>query len=144
MVLLRPLTTDFSDSSFKFWSPFAKTIERKKKVEHGTPFGQTYGKNIFNLFEATRNATSISISTNVTSLGFSHTWMKFISEAGSNSPALKVDERTADLHYPVGPPYIATTRDMYNIVVRWAELVPKVYKAFPQLMSEMCMLARSE
>lgn len=46
MLLLRPLTTDFSDSSVKFWSPFSKKIERKKKVEHGVPFGQTYGTNL--------------------------------------------------------------------------------------------------
>jgi len=112
MLLLRPLTTDFSDgSSVKFWNPFAKAIERKKKVVHGTPFGQTYG--------------------------FSHTWMKFIKEAGPNSPALKVDERTADLHYQVGPPYIATVRDMHKIAVRWSNLVPSVHRAFPQLLSEM-------
>ncbi|KAL7551192.1 hypothetical protein ACHAWF_014388 [Thalassiosira exigua] len=111
MILLKPLTTDFSAESVKFWSPFKKTIERKKKVEHGTPFGQTYG--------------------------LSHKWMQFIEVAGPDSPALKVDERTADLHYQVGPPYIATALDMHKIVRRWAELVPGVFKAKPQLLSEM-------
>jgi len=43
MILLKPLTTDFSDSSVEFWQPFHNKIERKKKVEPGTPFGQTYG-----------------------------------------------------------------------------------------------------
>mmetsp|Transcript_33223 Transcript_33223/g.54288 ORF Transcript_33223/g.54288 Transcript_33223/m.54288 type:complete len:425 (+) Transcript_33223:3-1277(+) len=111
MILLQPLTTDFSDSSVKFWSPFHKKIERKKKVEHGTPFGQTYG--------------------------LSHNWMKFIELAGPDSLALKVDERTADLHYQVGAPYISTALDMHTIVRRWAELVPKIHKAKPELMSEM-------
>jgi len=111
MILLQPLTTDFSDSSVQFWSPFHKSIERKKKVGHGTPFGQTYG--------------------------LSHNWMKFIALAGPDSPALQVDERTADLHYQVGPPYISTALDMHKIVRRWAELVPDVHKAKPELMSEM-------
>ena len=121
MVLLRPLTTDFSGSSVQFWSPFHKKIERKKKMESGTPFGQTYG--------------------------LSHNWMKFIPLAGPDSLALNVDERTADLHYQVGPPYIATALDMHKIVRRWAELVPTVYKAKPELMSEMysyCLAAADQ
>lgn len=109
MILLRPLTTDFSDHTF--WSPFHRPIERKKKVERGTPFGQTYG--------------------------LSHNWMKFSYLAGPDSLAQKVDEKTADLHYQVGAPYIADARDMQKIVWRWADLVPKVHKAKPQLMSEM-------
>lgn len=111
MVLLRPLTSDFSDSSVKFWQPHHKPIERKKRVESGTPFGQTYG--------------------------LSHNWMKFIELAGPGSLAQNVDERSADLHYQVGPPYIATTNDMLTIVQRWAELVPAVHNAKPELMSEM-------
>ena len=48
MILLRPLTADFSDSSVQFWQPFDKNkVVRKTKVEPGTPFGQTYGA--FNL-----------------------------------------------------------------------------------------------
>lgn len=43
MIFLRPLTTDFSDSSVEFWKPFKEELPRKKKVEAGTPFGQTYG-----------------------------------------------------------------------------------------------------
>ena len=43
MILLKPLTTDFSDSSVEFWQHFHQKIERKKKVEPGGPFGQTYG-----------------------------------------------------------------------------------------------------
>ena len=43
MILLKPLTTDFSDSSVEFWQPFQQTFKRKKKVEPGVPFGQTYG-----------------------------------------------------------------------------------------------------
>jgi len=121
MILMSPLSTDFSDSSVSFWSPFHKKIERKKRVEQGTPFGQTYG--------------------------LSHKWMKFVDLAGPNSLALKVDERNADLHYQVGPPYIAYASDMMSTVRKWAELVPKVHKAKPELMSEMysyCLAAADQ
>jgi hypothetical protein len=47
MILLKPLTTDFSDSSVEFWQPFVNEISRKQKVEPGTPFGQTYGENSY-------------------------------------------------------------------------------------------------
>ena len=44
MILLRPLTADFSDKSVQFWQPFENAeIVRKSRVEPGTPFGQTYG-----------------------------------------------------------------------------------------------------
>ena len=43
MIFMRPLRTDFSDSSVEFWKPFYEASERKTKVEAGTPFGQTYG-----------------------------------------------------------------------------------------------------
>ena len=46
MILLKPLTTDFSDSSVELWQPFQNEIRRKQKVEPGTPFGQTYGESI--------------------------------------------------------------------------------------------------
>ena len=63
--------------------------------------------------------------------------MKFAELAGADSLALKVDERTAVHNYQVGPPYIATAPDMHTIVRRWAELVPLVHRAKPELMSEM-------
>eukprot|EP00986_Skeletonema_menzelii_P015195 scaffold11248_cov145-Skeletonema_menzelii.AAC.3 len=112
MLLLQPLTTDFSDSNVKFWKPFYKNnVERKKKVAPGAMFGQTYG------------------------LGTK--WMDFSSLAGPSSPARDVDERNATLLYQVGPPYIGVASDMYRVVNRWAELVRAVYKEKPQLLAEM-------
>ena len=110
-LFLRQLSTDFTSPRIDFWSPFAKKIERKKKVERGAPFGQTYG------------------------LG--KNWLKFTDQAGENSPAKSIDEREAQLHYQVGPPYIAEVADMYTIVKRWSELVSKVHAAKPQLLAEM-------
>ena len=112
MLLLLPLTTDFSDSHVKFWKPFHKDVlERKKKVAPGAMFGQTYG------------------------LGTK--WKQFESLAGPNSPARDVDERNAQLYYQVGPPYIGVASDMYRVVNRWAELVRPVHKQKPQLLAEM-------
>ena len=112
MLLLQPLTTDFSDSNVKFWRPFHKdTLERKKKVAPGAMFGQTYG------------------------LGSK--WLNFKSLAGPSSPAQDVDERNAQLLYQVGPPYIGVATDMYRVVNRWAELVRAVHKEKPQLLAEM-------
>lgn len=112
MLLLQPLTTDFSDSSVKFWRPFPKdTLERKKKVAPGVMFGQTYG------------------------LGMK--WMDFISVAGPNSPAREVGKRDAQLFYQPGPPYIGVVSDMLKVVNRWAELVREVHKEKPQLLAEM-------
>lgn len=112
MLLLQPLTTDFSDSSVKFWKPFHKdTLERKKKVAPGVMFGQTYGLGV--------------------------KWVDFKSLAGPNSPAHEVDKRDAQLFYQPGPPYIGVVSDMFKVVNRWAELVREVHKEKPQLLSEM-------
>lgn len=112
-LLLQPLTTDFSGTSVKFWKPFAKDKRNplSKKVAPGAMFGQTYG------------------------LGTK--WMQFVNLAGPKSPAHDVDERTAQLLYPVGPPYVGTANDMFKLANRWAELVRAVHKEKPQLLSEM-------
>ena len=70
-------------------------------------------------------------------IGLGSKWLKFVELAGADSPALKVDERTAVHNFQVGPPYLATALDMHAIVRRWAELVPLIYKTKPELMSEM-------
>lgn len=56
----------------------------------------------------------------------------------------KVKHAEAAKHYPVGPPYIGTARDMYQISLKWVEFVPKVHKEYPYLLAEMyayCMAA---
>ncbi len=37
----------------------------------------------------------------------------------------------------MGPPYLATVRDMYNIAKKWVEFVPKVHAEYPHLLAEM-------
>ena len=112
MLLLQPLTSDFSDSNVKFWKPFNNDdLERKTKVAPGAMFGQTYGLNA--------------------------KWMNFVGLAGPKSAANKIDNRQAQLLYQVGPPYIGVVSDISRVVNRWAELVRAVHKAKPQLLAEM-------
>jgi hypothetical protein len=40
-------------------------------------------------------------------------------------------------NHQVGPPYIATARDMYTIVVKWCEFGPRVHDMYPFLLAEM-------
>ena len=90
-LIVRPITSNFADTT--------KSITKEKdlvnfplKVSHGHPIAQKYG------------------------LGAG--WKKFdlVNITGSNdSPALKVSNADANKHYPAGPPYLATAKDMYQI-----------------------------
>ncbi|CAJ1891238.1 unnamed protein product [Cylindrotheca closterium] len=113
-ILLRPFTNDFSNSSETWRLPEKR--RHKLKVEHGSPFAQQYQY----------------------ALG----WMeqvdqKFVFQGGP-SPVLKLDKKEADdYYYGMGPPYIATAKDMYAIVKTWSGIVPRVHENFPELMAEM-------
>ena len=112
MVLLRPITADFRNSREVIVGPRNK--QRFFTVEHGQPIAQKYG--------------------------FGAQWytkLDFDIIAGKDSPAKKVNMADAYANYPVGPPYLATARDMYNISVKWSEFVPEVHKQYPYLLAEM-------
>lgn len=111
-LLLRPLTDDFSDERETVIGPRRKEIYRNMKshvVTHGSPYAQTYG------------------------LGTQ--WRKFDLDAiaGADSPAKLVDQQTGAQYYPVGPPYVGTVRDMYDIAVTWSEFAPRVHSQYPHL-----------
>lgn len=112
MILLRPITGDFSNPRDIV---VGKHHEREQKffVKHGAPFAQKYG------------------------LGAQ--WRKFDLDAiaGADSPAKEVSQNDAVTFYPVGPPYIATVGDMYQIALKWTEFVPRVHKQYPYLLAEM-------
>ena len=110
MLLLRPISADFSNERETI---FAVKEEWVTKVQHGKPFAQMY------------------------ELGTQ--WITFGLDiiAGSTSPAKDVAKNEAANHYPVGPPYLATGRDMYEIALKWSEFVPKVHAEYPYLLAEM-------
>ena len=93
MLLLRPLTGDFSQDRDTVFSPKRLNHILGRKVEHGLPFAQTYG--------------------------FGAQWQKLDlgKIAGPDSPAKQYNKAEANLYFPVGPPYIATVRDMYQVSV---------------------------
>lgn len=111
MLLLKPITNDFGDSSI-IWV----TGKQKERVSHGTPFAQQYGFG----------------SSWLTSLRG-----KLSDVVGKDSPALKVTMQEADKYYPAGPPYIATGKDMLALATHWVKFLPRVHALFPKFMAEM-------
>jgi len=69
--------------------------------------------------------------------GYRNAFMKYAPVAGFDSPATKVTTTEALRSYALGPPYIATAKDMYSIAVKWAAFVPEVHALFPELLAEM-------
>jgi hypothetical protein len=103
MVFLAPIANDFSSnavvSKFVAARHQATGAAFPASCTHGNPFGQQYG------------------------LG--NGWQKFdlLEITGDpNSPAMGMNAQDANAFYPVGPPYIATGRDMYAIVKDWAKV----------------------
>merc|ERR1712032_295327 len=86
---------------------------KQRKVTHGNPYAQKYG---LGSHWRTFNLTAI---------------------AGKQSPSLSVSLHDANSNYPVGPPIIATAKDLYKIVKKWTEFVPRVYDQYPHLLAEM-------
>jgi hypothetical protein len=113
MIFMRPITFDFSDDLETIVGKRA-SIDRKLKVTRGQPFAQTYG--------------------------FGAHWLEKLDIekiAGSDSPAKLLSKDFASVKYPVGPPYIAVLKDMYDIAVKWTEFVPRVHEQYPYLLAEM-------
>jgi hypothetical protein len=110
---MRPITYDFSDDSETIVGKRA-SVGRKFKVSPGQPFAQTYG--------------------------FGAHWMEKLDLekiAGPDSPTKSLSKAVASVKYPVGPPYLATVKDMYDIAVKWTEFAPKVHEQYPHLLAEM-------
>lgn len=114
MALTRPLTADFSDERETIIAPRRQGKNTlSTKVQRGIPFAQTYGLGV--------------------------QWQRFDLDkiAGPDSPAKTVSSQDGQLYYPVGPPYIGTVYDMYQISLKWTEFVPRVHAQYPHLLAEM-------
>eukprot|EP00934_Nitzschia_sp_Nitz4_P007256 Nitzschia sp. Nitz4//scaffold192_size41448//2057//3710//NITZ4_007480-RA/size41448-snap-gene-0.52-mRNA-1//-1//CDS//3329540221//7246//frame0 len=110
-ILVRPFTNDFTNSSEKW-----KLEEGYKlKVEHGSPFSQQYGYGL--QWKRKVNASNVF---------------------HGDSPVITMEDSEAwDYYVGMGPPYVGTSKDMYNIVSKWAEIVPNVHADYPFLLAEM-------
>jgi len=117
MFLLRPLTHDFRESKELTLKRTIHPVEEEEGwvVKHGQPFAQLYG--------------------------YGSQWQSKIDLAvvtgDPDTNAAKVNGNDARWYYPMGPPYIATARDMYNIAIKWTEFAPGVHKQYPYLLAEM-------
>ena len=114
MILLRPLTYDFTESNVMIHR--SKRGEPKvKKVMHGQPWASLYGFGD----------------------GPFRVDMKYVFANHTDSPALKTTEEEHQNNYPGGPPYMATGRDVFAIVTNWCELVVRVHHVYQHLLGEM-------
>ena len=109
MLLFKPFTNNFA--GMKLWKGVADNTTR---VEHGRPFAAKYG---FNYNWAKHNISYV---------------------AGPDSPALRVKGTSeATDSYAIGPPYLATGKDMWNIVVHWTKFTPRVHDIYKDFLGEM-------
>jgi peptidyl serine alpha-galactosyltransferase len=112
-MLIRPFTNDFSLSS-EVWRPTTSKLKLWTQVTHGHPFAQQYGFGI--QWKTKVNATNV---------------------ANGTTRVTTMDMNEAKSHYALGPPYIATARDMYAIAKKWTEFVPRIHNQYPHLLAEM-------
>lgn len=112
-MIVRPFTNDFSQS-IEVWKPSKHNIPKRTKVEHGSPFAQQYGFGI-------QWKTKVNVT--------------YVANGPSRIENMTIDEARG--HYVLGPPYIATARDMYQITQKWTEFVPRIHHEYPHLLAEM-------
>ena len=104
-LIMRPFRdNDFSNTQWKF----LKNKEPRIRIEHGAPMGQLYG--------------------------FALQWKDKVTmdHISPNEPSY-VDQMSRDeahAGYCVGPPYIATAKDMYRICTKWSEFAPRVHDQY--------------
>lgn len=110
MILLRPIVHDYTDEDVIY----AKGDKPDWKiVEHGRPMAQQDGY-------------------------LNNQWMhlniSFVTHGGDIKGIRQPD---GPKYWNTGPPYLATVRDMYSIVVLWTEYAPRVHHIYPKLFAEM-------
>ena len=122
-ILLRPFTRDFSHSS-EVWrlkheykhKPIEERPQVKTQVEHGSPFSQQFGYGIQWLTKVDPD---------------------YVFQDMLPTPVANMTKKEArDYYFAMGPPYVATAKDMYAIVKTWSDIVPKVHDEYPYLLAE--------
>ena len=120
-VILRPFEIDMSDhASVMKWK---KEPSQPVRIQRGQPFAQLYGFS---------SGWSSKINENL-----SHVLDTLDADEAANSHLHHWTGKEVAQHYAAGPPYIATGRDMYNIVSTWAKFVRPVYDLTQDHLSEM-------
>lgn len=102
-LILRPFrNNDFSHTE---WMHLPKNATARTAIHHGAPMGQRYG--FFLQWLTQVNATYVF--------------------QGQPSPITTLSRQNANAGYVVGPPYVATARDMYAICDLWCHITPRVH-----------------
>ena len=100
-LITRPFRhNDFSNTEWMLVDDAPRT-----RITHGAPMGQRYG---FYLQWKTKVRASYVFNT-------------------TTSPVDQLSAHAANAGYVVGPPYIATARDMYAICDLWCQITPRVH-----------------
>ena len=107
MILLKPITR-FFDNSTDRWRH-----DGLSKVTHGHPVAQQY------------LLSPMWLQWDLTKL------------LGSETHAVRLTREDALRSFQLGPPYIATARDMWRLAKRWTELCVEVKKIYPNMLAEM-------
>ncbi|KAL7570669.1 hypothetical protein ACA910_014942 [Epithemia clementina (nom. ined.)] len=116
-IILRPFVrNDFTQDGWKFLD---SDEVPQTAIRHGAPMGQMYGFSV--QWKTKVNTTQL--------LG--------PLAATVQSPIDDLSMKQAQKSYIVGPPYIATARDMYAIARQWSYFVPRVHDQYPFLLAEM-------
>lgn len=105
MIFLRPITHQISSLPHIV----SKRIPKSEVVENitqGFPVAQTYGLGAPWAREQHRHFDKYKI-------------------CGKESPCVEPDEKFAELHYSVGPPYVIVKEDFVRIAQSWTRLVPR-------------------
>lgn len=113
MILQRQFTHNFTDVDNHLWLEKNPT---SRVVAHGAPFAQQDGY-------------------------LSNEWMKldfeYITQKQKPDYVAPPLSQQAPIHWNTGPPYIATAKDMRDIVAKWTEYAPRVHDVFPKLFAEV-------
>lgn len=110
MYLFKPFVNNFT--GMKLWK--GGIAAENTRVQHGKPFAAKYG---FNDRWAKHNISYV---------------------AGPESPAVHVKNTSQAIDsYSIGPPYLATGRDMWNLVVHWTKFTPRVHDVYKDFLGEM-------
>jgi peptidyl serine alpha-galactosyltransferase len=109
MVLLRPITHDFSNQDVIWVEENPATT----MVKHGYPMAQQDGY-------------------------LDNRWMHIDGAFVTGDPAIaKPKGKDGPIHWNTGPPYLATVKDMYDISTLWTQFAPRVDHINPGLFAEM-------
>lgn len=131
MILLRPLTHDFTNEEVLF-IPGNDSI-RTKIVKHGYPMSQQDGY----LNNEWMSLNFSYIFENYTSSSSSSSKMSSSNTTLMNIRTNRPPHREGPIFWNSGPPYIATVKDMYDISRYWVEFAPAVHRIHPKLFAEM-------